>query len=75
MSGCHFREEKDEVADAVGVAPLVVVSADDLAGVADHLGQFGVEVGGERIALKSVFDNSADGFSRCVIVVLLSTEV
>ena len=35
-----LHEEEDEVLDAVGVAPLVVVPADDLAGVgADDLGQ------------------------------------
>ncbi len=43
-------EEEDEVLDAVGVAPLVVVPADDLGCVADDLGQLGVEDGGERVA-------------------------
>src|ERR1700688_3074979 len=47
-----FHEEGDEVLDAVGVAPLVVVPADDLAGVADDLGQLGVDDGGEWVALE-----------------------
>src|SRR5438309_4072228 len=47
-----FHEEGDEVLDAVGVAPLIVVPADDLAGVADHLGQLGVDDGGECVALE-----------------------
>jgi hypothetical protein len=47
-----FHEEGDEVLDAVGVAPLVVVPADDLAGVADDLGQLGVDDGGECVALE-----------------------
>ncbi len=34
-------EERDEVLHAVGVAPLVVVPANDLGCVADDLGQFG----------------------------------
>ena len=47
-----LHEEEDEVFDAVGVAPLVVVPADDLAGVADDLGQLGVDDGGEGVALE-----------------------
>ena len=47
-----FHEESDEVLDTVGVAPLVVVPADDLAGVANDLGQLGVDDGGEGVALK-----------------------
>src|SRR3981081_201401 len=48
-----FHEEGDEVLDSVGVAPLVVVPADDLAGVvADDLGQLGVDDGGECVALE-----------------------
>src|SRR5580692_5471720 len=52
-----LREEDDEVADAVGVTPLVVVPADDLASVlADDLGQLGVEDGGEGIAAEVAGD-------------------
>src|SRR5882757_9408542 len=47
-----LHQEGDEVLDAVGVAPLVVVPADDLAGVADDLGQLGVDDGGECVALE-----------------------
>ena len=39
----------DQVGEAVGVAPLVVVPADDLDLVADHLGQRGVEDAGRRV--------------------------
>lgn len=34
------HKEEDEVGDAVGVAPFVVVPGDDFAGLADHLGEF-----------------------------------
>src|SRR5690606_25342878 len=44
--GAH---QLDEVDQAVGVAPLVVVPADDLDLVADHLGQAGVEDAGRRV--------------------------
>ena len=47
-----FHEEEDEVLDAVGVAPFVVVPADDLARIADRLGELGVDDGGERVALE-----------------------
>src|SRR5690606_37727732 len=39
----------DEVDEAVGVAPLVVVPADDLDLVADDLGEAGVEDAGGRV--------------------------
>ena len=39
----------DQVDEAVGVAPLVVVPADDLDLVADHLGQRRVEDAGSRV--------------------------
>ena len=39
----------DQVGEAVGVAPLVVVPADDLDLVADHLGERGVEDAGRRV--------------------------
>jgi len=44
-----LQEEEDEVLDAAGVAPLVVVPADDLAGVLDDLGQLGVDDAGESV--------------------------
>jgi hypothetical protein len=48
-----FHQEGDEVLDAVGVAPLVVVPADDLAGVlAYYLGQFAVDDAAEGVALE-----------------------
>ena len=47
-----LHEEEDQVLDTVGVAPLVVVPADDLAGIADDFGQLGVDDGGERVALE-----------------------
>src|SRR4051812_1788485 len=42
-------DEQAEVDEAVGVAPLVVVPADDLHLVADDLGQLGVEDAGVRV--------------------------
>ena len=42
-------DERDQVDQAVGVAPLVVVPADDLDLVADDLGQAGVEDAGRRV--------------------------
>ena len=45
-----FDEEEDEVFDAGGVAPLVVVPGDDLAGLADGFGELGVDDGGEGVA-------------------------
>src|SRR5580704_7388344 len=68
-------EEEDEVFDAVGVAPLVVVPADDFAGIADDFGQLGVDDGGERVALEvgadelfvGVAEDSLEGaFSGCL---------
>ena len=44
-----LADERDEVDEAVGVAPLVVVPADDLDLVADHLGQAGVEDARARV--------------------------
>jgi hypothetical protein len=41
-------QEADQVDDAVGVAPLVVVPADDLDAVADDLGQLGASKMEER---------------------------
>ena len=48
-----FDEEEDQVLDAAGVAPFVVVPGDDLAGVAaDYLGEERVHDGGEWVALE-----------------------
>ena len=48
-----FDQEEDQVSDAAGVAPLVVVPADDFAGVAaDDFGQERVEDAGKRVAAK-----------------------
>ena len=47
-----FDQEADEVDDAAGIAPLVVVPADDLAVGADGLGQLCVKDGGARVALE-----------------------
>ena len=43
-----FDEEEDEVFDPAGVAPLVVVPANDLASIGDDLGQLGVEDAGHH---------------------------
>src|ERR1700744_4523995 len=45
-------QEEDQIADPVGVAPLVVVPGDDLHHVADHLGERGIDDRGERVALE-----------------------
>src|SRR5450631_3310562 len=45
-------QEADEVDDTVGVAPLVVVPAEDLDAVADDLGEGRVNDGGKRVALE-----------------------
>ena len=48
-----FDEKEDQILHTVGVAPLVVVPADDLAGVlADDLGQLAVDDAAERVALE-----------------------
>src|SRR5438477_8848486 len=45
-------KEADQVDNPVGVAPLVVVPAQNLDALADHLGQRRVHNRGERVALK-----------------------
>ena len=45
-------QEADQVDDAVGVAPLVVVPAEHLHAVADHLGQRRVDDGAALVALE-----------------------
>ena len=45
-------QEADQVDDAVGVAPLVVVPAQHLDAVADHLGERSVDDGAALVALE-----------------------
>src|ERR1700739_193573 len=47
-----LNEEADEIDYAVGVAPLVVVPAEDLDAVSDHLGERSVHDRRERVALE-----------------------
>ncbi len=54
-------DERDEVDEAVGVAPLVVVPADDLDLVADDLGEAGVEDARRGVGLDVLGDDRVLG--------------
>jgi len=47
-----LNQETDQVDDAVGVAPLVVVPAQHLDAVADDLGERRIDDGGEFVAFE-----------------------
>src|SRR3954447_23460223 len=60
-------DQVDEVDEAVGVAPLVVVPADDLDLVADHLREAGVEDAGVRVGDDVAGDDLALGVEQVAL--------
>ena len=70
---CRHRSEaradvRDQVGEAVGVAPLVVVPADDLDLVADHLGQRRVEDARRRVGDDVGGDDRVGGVAEVAAV-------